>query len=182
MQTAMVNLVRPVNHDGKCETKTRLLLDCVAQRSYISEELVKKMNLKPINKNLLIVYTFGTTKPKNIESPVVELGILLNNGFTINIKANVVPNVTGSFERKPVNNKSIKEILRKYELADTLRSSCEKCDIDLLIGNDSYADIVSMRRITLKDGLYLLVSKLGWIFSCRTQSEDSSAPETHWQH
>ena len=54
--------------------------------------------------------------------------------------------------------------------------------IDLLIGNDYYADIVSMRRITLKDGLYLLVSKLGWIFSCRTQSEDSSAPETHWQH
>ena len=182
MQTAMVNLVCLMNHDGKCETKTRLLLDCVAQRSYISEELVKKMNLKPINKNLLIVYTFGTTKPKNIESPVVELGILLNNGFTINIKANVVPNVTGSFERKPVNNKSIKEILRKYELADTLRSSCEKCDIDLLIGNDYYADIVSMRRITLKDGLYLLVSKLGWIFSCRTQSEDSSAPETHWQH
>ena len=72
--------------------------------------------------------------------------------------------------------------MRKYELADTLRSSCEKCDIDLLIGNDYYADIVSMRRITLKDGLYLLVSKLGWIFSCRTQSEDSSAPETHWQH
>ena len=163
MQTAMVNLVRPVNHDGKRETKTRLLLDCVAQRSYISEELVKKMNLKPINKNLLIVYTFGTTKPKNIESPVVELGILLNNSFTINIKANVVPNVTGSFERKPVNNKSIKEILQKYELADTLPSSCEKCYIDLLIGNDYYADIVSMTRITLKDGLYLLGSILGWI-------------------
>ena len=108
MQTAMVNLVRLMNHDGKCETKTRLLLDCGAQRSYISEELVKKMNLKPISKNLLFVYTFGTTKPKNIESPVIELGILLNNGFTTNIKANVVPNVTGSFERKPVNNKSIK--------------------------------------------------------------------------
>ena len=108
MQTAMVNLVCLMNHDGKCETKTRLLLDCGAQRSYISEELVKKMNLKPISKNLLFVYTFGTTKPKNIESPVIELGILLNNGFTTNIKANVVPNVTGSFERKPVNNKSMK--------------------------------------------------------------------------
>ena len=65
MQTAMVYLVCLMNHDEKCETKTRLLLDCGPQRSYISEELVKKMNLKPINKNLLIVYTFGTTKPKN---------------------------------------------------------------------------------------------------------------------
>ena len=99
---------------------------------------------------------------------MVELGILLNNSFTVNIKANVVPNVTRLFERKPINNKSIKEILRKYELTDTLPSSCEKCDIDLLIGNDYYADIVSTKRITLKDGLYLLGSKLGWILSGRT--------------
>ena len=63
MQTAMGNLVHLMNHNEKCETKPRLLLDCGAQRSsYISEELVKKMNLKPANKNLLIVYTFGTTK------------------------------------------------------------------------------------------------------------------------
>ena len=94
------------------------------------------MNLKPINKNLLIVYTFRATKPKGIESPLVELGTFLNNGFTINIKANVVPNVTRSFERKPINNKSVKKELQKYELADTLPSSCEKCDIDLLTGND----------------------------------------------
>ena len=82
---------------------------------------MKKMNLKPTN-NVLIVYTLGTTKPKNIESPAVELDILLNNGFTINIKANAVPNVTGLFERKPINNKSIKEILQTYVLADTLPS------------------------------------------------------------
>ena len=86
MQTAMVNLVRPMNYDEKI----RFLLEYGAQRAYISEELVKKMNLKPINKNLLIFYTSGNTKPNNIESFVIELGILLNNGFTINIKVNVV--------------------------------------------------------------------------------------------
>ena len=31
----------------------------------------------------------------------------------------------------------------------------EKCDIDLLIGNYYYADIVSVKRTTAKDGLYL---------------------------
>ena len=36
MQTTMVNLVYPMNHDKKCEAKTRLLLNCGAQRSYIS--------------------------------------------------------------------------------------------------------------------------------------------------
>ena len=75
MQTAMGNLVHLMNNNEKCETKPRLLLDCGAHRaSYISEELVKKMTLTPVNKNLLIVYTFGTTKADNIEPPVVELG------------------------------------------------------------------------------------------------------------
>ena len=46
--------------------------------------------------------------------------------------------------------------MQKYELADTLLSSYKKCDIDLLIKNDYYADIASMERTTLKDGLYLL--------------------------
>ena len=80
-------------------------------------------------------------------------GILNQQGFTINVKVNFVANVTGLFESKPINNKSIKEILQKYELADTLPSSCEKCDIDLLIGNNYYDGVVSMKKITLNDGL-----------------------------
>ena len=89
---------------------------------------------------------------------------------------NVLPNVTGSFERKPINNNSIKNILQKYELADTPLSSFEICD-DLLIRNIYYPDIVSMKIMTLKDGLYLLGLKLGWILSGWSQSENSSAPE-----
>ena len=101
-----------MNHDKKWETKTRLLLHCGTQWSYISEELVKKMNLKPISKNLLTSYIFGITKPNNIKFLVVELGILLNNGFAINIKANVVPYVTRLFENKLINNKSIKKYFK----------------------------------------------------------------------
>ena len=108
MQTDIVNLEDPMNHDEKCETKTRLLLDCGAQQSYISEELVKKMNLKPESEDESDCLHLGTTEPKNIESPVVELDIPLNNGFIINIKPNIVPNVSGIFGRKPINNKSIK--------------------------------------------------------------------------
>ena len=40
MQTTILNLARPMNHDKKCETKTRLLLDCGSQQSYISKEFV----------------------------------------------------------------------------------------------------------------------------------------------
>ena len=43
-----------------------------------------------------------------------------------------MPNVTRLFEKKPTNNKSIKEKLQKFELAETQPSRCEKYDIDLL--------------------------------------------------
>ena len=51
-------------------------------------------------------------------------------------------NLTGLSEKKTIINKSIKEILQKYELAYTLSLTCEKYYADLLIGNDYYADIV----------------------------------------
>ena len=71
----MVNLVRKVwNKD-----QTTSWLWCLTIL-YI-RSTGKKMNLEPFNKNLLIVYTFGTTKSKNIESPVVELGILVKQWF-----------------------------------------------------------------------------------------------------
>lgn len=62
-------------------------------------------------------------------------------------------------------------------MVDTLPSGCKKCNIHLLVGNDYYIDIESIKRITLKDVLYLLSSKLGWILSGSKQAEDSSIPE-----
>ena len=53
----------------------------------------------------------------------------------------------------------------------------ERYRIDLLVGNDYYADIVSMKGITICDGLYLLGSKFGWILSGRAQIEDPDVTE-----
>ena len=93
------------------------------------------------------------------------------------IKANVVPNITGTIERKPIDSKLIKEKLKSYELADTLPLKNQSCNIDLLIGNDYFADIVSMKRISLSNGLYLLGSKFGWILSGRTKPEEATLKE-----
>ena len=50
-----------------------------------------------------MVYTFGSSKPENIETKVVEFGILLNSGFTMHVRANVVPTITGKIQRMPVD-------------------------------------------------------------------------------
>ena len=170
MQTATVELVNPIRETFET---TRLLLDCGSQRSYITEDLAKRLKLHYIGKNYLTIYTFGTTKPKEIETSIVELGIQLKSGFIMNIKANVVPNVTGEIERRPIKSIDIKKKLLAYQLADDLPTSIESNKIHLLIGNDYYTDIVSLKRIEITDTLHLISSKVGWILTGRLKSENS---------
>ena len=121
--------------------------------------------------NLVATEERGTTKPKCIETLVVEVTMILKSGFTRGMLANVVPNITGTIERTPFRSETIKQTLKQYELADTIPVKKESCTIDLLLGNDYYADIVSTKRIMLSDGLYLFGSKFGWILSGRTKNE-----------
>ena len=167
MQTATVELVNPL-----CESteRTRLLLDCGSQRSYITQELAERLKLKHIAKNYLTIYTFGTVKLKDIETPIVELGIHLKSGFVMNIKANVVPEVTGEIERAPISSMEIKAKLQTFDLADNLPPFLETTKIHLLIGNDYYTDIVSLKRVEITDSLHLLSSKIGWILTGRIQT------------
>ena len=87
--------------------------------------------------------------------------MISKSGFTMKIKANVVPNITGTIERTPFRSETIKQTLKQYELADTIPMKKESCSIDLLTGNDYYADIVSTKRIMLLDGLHLFRYKFG---------------------
>ena len=171
MQTATIDLENGKDEENRIKQSVRVLLDSGSQRTYISKYITDKLKLTPIDKNLLTIYTFGTTKPKCIETPVVEVTMILKSGFTMKIKANVVPNITGTIERTPFRSETIKQTLKQYELADTIPVKKESCNIDLLIGNDYYVDIVSAKRIMLSDGLYLFGSKFGWILSGRTKNE-----------
>ena len=166
MQTASVELVNMA--DESIQQRSRLLLDCGSQRTYISRYLSERLKLKDVGRSSLVVHTFGTNKPESIETQVVKFGLRLRRGFTMPLKANVVPKITGKLQRLPVNEK-LRDRLRKFDLADTVPTSIESTFIDLLIGNDYYADLVSLQRSTLAEGLHLLQSKLGWLLSGRTR-------------
>ena len=85
------------------------------------------------------------------------------------LQANVVPEVIGKIKRHPIKSKNIKVELIKYELADNLLTTIEIKPIDVLIRNDYYTDIASMKRIEIKDTLHLLRSRIGWILTVRTK-------------
>ena len=95
----------------------------------------------------------------------------MKGGDDMEISANIVPNITGTIQRKPVRIEKINDFVSLTEnlnLADTVPTVTELGTIDLLIGNDYYLDIITRHKIEVQKGLYLLSSKLGWILSGRT--------------
>ena len=70
MQTATVE-VENLEKSGK--QTIRLLLDTGSQRSYITEQLANKLQLPIKGSETLTVYTFNTSKPRQLQTPVTEL-------------------------------------------------------------------------------------------------------------
>ena len=152
-------------------------MDCGSQRTYINEDLVKKLQLVSNNTEILPVFTFGSTKPEEFETPVVEFGLKFKNGQTMNIQANVVPKVTGMIQRAPINSKQFEPLLKEHQLPDTLPRELEVSTVDLLIRNDYYSELMLPERKKLSPGLYLLTSHLGWILSGRLPTEEKKTSE-----
>ena len=95
---------------------------------------MNKLQLVPSNTEILTVFTFGSTKPKEFKTPVVEFGLKLKNGQTVDIQANVVPKITGMIQRAPINSKQFEFLATKeYQLAGTLPNELEMSNVELLI-------------------------------------------------
>ena len=149
----------------------QLLLDSGSQRTYVTESLAKKMDLKMGKKEEIMLVTFGSDTPKRIKTPTTKLNIQLKDGSTLKISANVVPQTAGSIQRRPVNLKSIKKweyLWTEFSLADDFPNVRDTSSVDLLIGNDHYLDLILPQKIEIKKGLHMLGSKLGWILAGQT--------------
>ena len=57
------------------------------------------------------------------------------------------------------------------DMADGFKGYDGKYDVDIMIGDDYYDDIVKAEKIKVDEGLYLMNSTLGWMFSGRTIGE-----------
>ena len=116
MQTATVVVL---SNETRIPTiKTRILMDTGSQRTYVTEEIVKQLQLIPSARESHAVFTFGSNKPKQIRTPLVVFDLKLNNGRNLTITASVVPKISGEILRSPLGNASIKK-LKGYKLVDT---------------------------------------------------------------
>ena len=175
MQTALVEAL-PTD-ESKSEV-TRILMDTGSSRTYITEDIVNRLGLKPLENDKLSVYTFGLSKPKEIVSPIVSLTLKSKYGNTIDIRANVVPKISGNIQRVPIPLKDRFSLHKKFKLADTLPQQVESFTLGILIGSDYYNEIVKSEKVEIQKGLYIINSKFGWIMTGRTKLAEGTGKES----
>ncbi len=66
------------------------------------------------------VFTFGSAKPSEIETTVVELKIDLLDGISMKISANVVPTIMGGVQRAPLKFDQTNPLVKNFVFADRL--------------------------------------------------------------
>ena len=171
MQTATVEVE---NLQKSRKVTTRLLLDTGSQRTYITNELAGKLQLPITRSEILTVYTFSASKPRELHTPVTELQLLTKDGSSLHLRVNVVPKTTGNLQRAYFNSEKFTHLLKDIPLADSIPSTKETSNIELLIGNDYYCDIFSgdIAMKVVSPGLNLMESKLGWILTGRVKCQD----------
>ena len=177
MQTATADISNP---HSKQMQNVRMLFDTGSHRTYITESLAKRLNLKRGDESEINLVTFGSEKPQTRKTAETTIGILLKGGSIMNINASVVPSTTGSILRRPVQCKSIQNwehLWNEENLADSFPTEKEETTIELLIGNDYYLDFILPQRVEVQPGLYMLASKLGWMLKGRTTEAAEDTPE-----
>ena len=83
-------------------------MDTGSFRTYVTDEIVKQLQLNPSTRESYAVFPFGSGKPNQINTPKRNLPIT----------ASVAPKISGGILRSPLDKISIKK-LEGYKLTDT---------------------------------------------------------------
>ena len=125
------------NNELSLSSTAHIMFDSGIQKSYITADLKKKLHLKTIRNEKIIIKTFGSTERKVSIVDVVNLKIKCRNNEFVNIEALCVPVICSPFlGQKPFEISKIHTEFRKLYLADFKPNTEEKNSV--LIGLEYY--------------------------------------------
>ena len=154
MQTAKAVVQDPAQNQS---VETRALFDSGSQRSYITENLAKLLELTPIEEETLTLCTFGSKDIKKIPSNVVDLDVRTIDNKSIRMRVNTTPCITRDFTKSCLAPSVDRSRFESLQFADDYFSEEPNSSIQLLIGNDYYFKFILQDRRVVRDGLYLIV-------------------------
>ena len=166
LQTAIV----PVQSSDKRKTiLVKVLLDSASHRFFMTEKLAKQLQLTPQYKESLSVSNFAARKPQDVSTYVVEFNVITKDKCCMHFHANVIEQITGPIQRGPLQPADMDFLgsISTDRFADSIPTvgNSEPYAVDLLIGLDYFWSVVSMEKIVLPSGLFLISSKIGYILT-----------------
>ncbi|KHN81291.1 hypothetical protein Tcan_01936 [Toxocara canis] len=93
LMTANVKLYKPDAKENKGIPAT-VLFDSGSQRTFVSEDVVRSLELTLCLRQVLSLNTFASRRARAVDSEVVELQVALRDGSKKTIQANTVPYLT----------------------------------------------------------------------------------------
>ena len=149
-------------------SQAHILFDTGSQRTFITENMRNRLNLKTIRKELLDVTTFGDIKTTRRNYDVVSLN--LDTGKeSLSLTALVTPTICPPLKIKAFK---IPPELEGLKLADTPIGNSE---VDILIGNDQYGHLITGKMIkTSNEAMIAIESKFGWLLAGSTSNTRNS--------
>ena len=136
LQTAKVI----VSGTNGCKISARVLLDSASQRTFVTEQLAKQLQLPLQQKELLSISTFGGKRPEGLDTYVVQFSISTKEGSLITLSANVLQQITRPIQRGPLQNSDLEflQVISSETLADNIPKISSLADIDILVGSDYF--------------------------------------------
>ena len=164
LQTAKANVL-DANLHHVC--LSRVLIDIGSQRSYISENVRNKLNLKTIRAQKLVIKTFGNdhnSVVKTLDVVQVKIGHSNANDDCTLIEAYCVQFICSPLKNQCINKAKGLEQFKTLKLAD---SNLEGTDlpIGILIGADHYHKFFTGRTVQSEVGTVASETVIGWVLS-----------------
>ncbi|GFR06844.1 DUF1758 domain-containing protein [Trichonephila clavata] len=144
----------------KGNVQLRCMLDGGANKSFILREVVELLDLKVVDKEALVIHTFGSEAAEKRTYDIVEITLQnVQANKKIKIQAVVIDSITSA--RIQIPSKFIRNIAleRGIELADN--STSER--IHVLIGSDYISEILGERNIRISKRLIAVDSIFGYL-------------------
>ena len=173
LQTARVDVSAVDDNEQVC---TRVLFDSGSQRSYISEKVRNRLNLKAVRSEKVIIKTFGQGEESKVQKfDIVQFKIKnkFNSNFIV-VEALCVPSICS-----PLTNQCMESVRKcqefsEFEFADYEDQSSADRPVGISVGIDYYHAFMTGRVVRSQLGPVASETKVGWVVSGRDVSSAGS--------
>ena len=144
LQTAKATVLNP---DENHSTETRLLFDSCSQRTYCTDDLKRKLNLKKVRSEVILLKRFAPGEGVLKELDVLQICIKGKlKAINIYIEALCIPFICSTIPNQDIDfsENSTKHLLR-LQLADTYDNNNKP--VDILVGLDYFYNFISGKII-----------------------------------